>query len=728
MKRKIFYIVIILLSVQSNLIMQNNFTEHEIINKTISLVPHERQYNWQKNEFTAFIHFGVNTFTGREWGTGFEDPKIFNPKNLDTDQWCQTIKSAGMKMVVFTAKHHDGFCLWQTRYTNHSVKSSDWKNGNGDVLKELAKSCKKFGLKLGVYLSPADLYQIESPSGLYGNKSEYSLRTIPRKIKERPFENKKTFQFRVDDYNEYFLNQLFELLTEYGEIDEVWFDGAHPKRKGNQQYAYHDWFKLIRELAPEAVIFGKGPDVRWCGNEAGKTRKSEWSVIPVEGKEEDWTWNDMTEEDLGSLNKVKSVLNKGGFLHWYPAETNTSIRHGWFWRDEKQYVKTTNEILDIWFRSVGGNTVFLLNIPPNRDGLLSQRDVKVLNEVGEKLKETFEENLSTNSKVKASTFKSEKYKPQNILDNNLDKCWIPKEEDKNPYIEILLPEKKNFNVIVLQEQIQDYSQRVAKFKIEAEINNEWKTIVEGTTIGYKEICRLPIVSSRKLKLTILSSRHSPTINNFALYYEKRTLDPPTIHRSKNGFVEILAKTDGEIKFTTDGTEPNENSKTYTQKFPFKQYGKIKASLFNDNLQSEIIVKQFDISKDKWKIHNVPESNKEKAINIIDDNEKTFWISNDSEKFISINLGEKLLLKGFTYTPRKDSFEGTIKDYEFFASSNGKDWKLIKKGSFNNIKNNPIKQFVRFENEITTTFIKLVSLKEINCSNSISASEIGVITK
>jgi len=298
--------------------------------------PAPRQLAWQQGEFIAFIHFGVNTFTAREWGTGKEDPKIFNPENLDTDQWCRMMQAAGMTQAILTVKHHDGFCLWQTRYTNHSVASGNWREGKGDVLRDLAESCKKYDIKLAVYLSPADLYQIENPEGLYGNLSEYTERVIPRPVEGRPFKDKRTFKFRVDDYNEYFLNQLFELLTEYGPVHEVWFDGAHPKRKGGQKYTYQHWYQLIRELAPQAVIFGKGPDVRWCGNEGGRTREAEWSVIPISKPLNEFLWPDMTAGDLGSLGKLKENFDKGGFLHWYPAETNTSIRHGWFWRDEKQ--------------------------------------------------------------------------------------------------------------------------------------------------------------------------------------------------------------------------------------------------------------------------------------------------------------------------------------------------------------------------------------------------------
>lgn len=279
-------------------------TREELAAKAVRVVPTPQQLSALENEFIAFIHFGPNTFTRREWGTGNEDPQVFDLKSLDTDQWVKAMKDAGMKMVIFTAKHHDGFVLWQSRYTKHGIMSSPFLDGKGDIMKDLSESCRKYGMKLGVYLSPADLYQIENSEGLYGNLSEKTLRTIPRETEERPFENQTKFEFVVDDYNEYFLNQLFELLTEYGPIDEVWFDGAHPKRKGGQTYNYPAWRELIRTLAPGAVIFGR-EDVRWCGNEAGGTRATERNVVGYDGDPDTMTvFKDMTEYDLGSMDKL----------------------------------------------------------------------------------------------------------------------------------------------------------------------------------------------------------------------------------------------------------------------------------------------------------------------------------------------------------------------------------------------------------------------------------------
>ena len=239
-------------------------TPEQIAAKAAQVLPSSRQVAALDDEFIAFVHFGPNTFTRREWGTGKEDPKIFDLKTLDTDQWCKAMKDAGMTKVILTVKHHDGFVLYQTRYTKHGIMSTGFENGQGDILRSLSESCAKFGLKLGVYLSPADLRQMED-DGLYGNGSEVTLRTIPKQVEDRPFADKRTFQYEVDDYNEYFMSQLFELLTEYGPISEMWFDGAHPKHKGGQQYNYADWTEMIRTLAPDVVMFNV-EDIRWFLN------------------------------------------------------------------------------------------------------------------------------------------------------------------------------------------------------------------------------------------------------------------------------------------------------------------------------------------------------------------------------------------------------------------------------------------------------------------------------
>jgi len=422
-------------------------TSEEIVAKAAHIIPTSRQWEAQKNEFIAFVHFGPNTFTRMEWGTGKESPRIFDLQHLDTDQWCEAMKAAGMKMVILTVKHHDGFVLWQSRYTRHGIMSTDYQGGKGDVLKELSESCRKYGLKLGVYLSPADLYQIENPDGLYGNGSRPSLRTIPREVPGRPFKDKTRFEFEVDDYNEYFLNQLFELLTEYGPIHEVWFDGAHPKRKGGQKYNYKAWRELIRKLAPEATIFGR-EDIRWCGNEAGHTRESEWNVIAA--YEED---PDIMEEfrdlygDLGT-REVLLTRERPYYLHYQPAETNTSIREGWFYRDDvNQRVRSADDVFDIYERAVGGNSIFLLNIPPNREGRFSVQDVEVLKEVGKRISETYGHDLLANA-----------VGPREVLDDRPETYLLLNDSVKE--MKFSFPRPVTLNRFVIQEAVDTHSERV----------------------------------------------------------------------------------------------------------------------------------------------------------------------------------------------------------------------------------------------------------------------------
>ncbi len=709
--------------------------------KAIACKPHSRQVAWQENEFSGFVHFGVNTFTGREWGTGKEDPTIFNPTELDTDQWCRAMKAAGMKLVVFTAKHHDGFCLWQTRYTKHAVSSSPWRDGKGDVLRDLSHSCKKFGLKLGVYLSPADLYQIENADGLYGNLSQYSRRTIPRPVPGRPFRDQRTFEFEVDDYNEYFLNQLFELLTEYGPIHEVWFDGAHPKRKGGQKYTYNQWYELIRELAPDAAIFGKGPDVRWIGNESGGNRPSEWSVVAIGGRPDNWTWPDMTGQDLGSLAKLKQTLEQGGFLHWYPAEADTSIRHGWFWRDERQQVKPAERILDIWYRTVGGNAVLLLNVPPNRQGRLAERDVRVLADVGAVLRETFAKNLAVGASATASATRGSDFAAANILDGDPKTCWMPPDWHGPSDVVITLPKPQTFNRVVFQEQIGDYSQRIARFAVDVFQDGQWNQIAAGTTVGYKRICRTAVVTTDRLRLRVLESRVAPTISNFELYREPLRLGRASIVRDRQGNVTISGQQAGQvICYSLDGSEPTSKSLRFESSISLPSGGTVRARIFDlaSGRVGETTTAVYDICSAKWKVISASSEQAnagESRDNVIDGDPKTIWHSRwrpDKPRHpheIVIDLGESIQLRGFSYTPRSQSRQtGTILDYAVYVSADGKTWGApVAKGQFSNIKNNPVQQFVRFATPVTGRFLRLVALSEVNGGPHASAAEIGVIT-
>ncbi|HBF33155.1 TPA: coagulation factor 5/8 type domain-containing protein, partial [Candidatus Sumerlaeota bacterium] len=358
-------------------------SEAVIAEKAAKVLPRQNQTDWFRLEQAFFIHFGPNTFRHVEWGSGKEDPSEFNPTALDAEQWVKAVKDAGGKMIVPVCKHHDGFCMWPTRYEKHSVAASPWKNGKGDVIREVANAAKKHGIKMAVYLSPADLYQLrtnsKNPDGYYGNGSPKlksviptdpaSFKTDPSKGR-KPIAGFKSYTYEADDYNRYFLNQLYELLTEYGPIYEVWFDGANPDPSVKEVYDYTAWYDLIRKLAPQAIIFGKGPDGRWVGNEGGVGRTTEWNVIPLPKAPGDFVWPDMTGKDLGSRQK----LAHGSHLWWYPAEVNVPILYGWFWAPKKQ-CRTAADLVNIYYQSVGRNGISLINLSPDSRGLIPDDQV-----------------------------------------------------------------------------------------------------------------------------------------------------------------------------------------------------------------------------------------------------------------------------------------------------------------------------------------------------------------
>ncbi len=465
--------------------------EAAIIQKAANVAPSPRQLRWQRLELTAFFHFGVNTFTDREWGLGNEDPKIFNPVHLDARQWVRTAKAAGFKQVILTAKHHDGFCLWPSKYTEHSVKNSPWKNGKGDVVKEVAEACREYNMGFGVYLSPWD-----RNCPFYGDSKEY---------------------------NEYFEHQLTELLTNYGRVDEVWFDGANGTGPNGKKpvYDFSAWYKLIRKLQPAAVIAIMGPDVRWVGTESGFGRETEWSVVPVSAQtqekiaansQKDITFTpagDMTGNDLGSRDKIMDAKA----LVWYPAETDVSIRPGWFYHESQdEEVKSPQKLLDIYYSSVGRNSVLLMNIPPDKEGLINAHDIKNLQEWKRLLAETFKTNLARNAVIRSANGSNGKA----LLDNDDATYWTTRGKDTTAIIEFDLKGNKTFDVLLLQENIR-IGQRIEKFSLEYWDGQEWKAITGGTTVGYKRLLRFDPVTANKVRLRIESSRLNPTLAEFGLY-------------------------------------------------------------------------------------------------------------------------------------------------------------------------------------------------------------------
>lgn len=445
------------------------------------LVPHQRQMEWQQLEMTAFLHFTVNTFTGLEWGTGKESPELFKPDSLDAGQWVRVLSEAGMKMVIITAKHHDGFCLWPTKTTTHSVASSPWKEGKGDVIRELKDACEEYGMKFGVYLSPWD-----RNAACYGDSPAY---------------------------NKFYLEQLTELLTWYGKVDEVWFDGANGEGPDGRRQVY-DWqaiYDLIRKLQPDAVTAVMGEDVRWVGTESGYGRETEWSatVLAPGGTPASVSINEALgvnamSEDLGS----SSLLSKAGHLFWYPAEVDVSIRPGWFWRaSEDSLVKDAAKLADIYLSSVGRNAVLLLNVPPDNRGLITDHDIRSLQGLRTWIDKMYATDLLNGARPYGRGASA-------LIDGDNSTSWNPRRKRVASFVPAIAA---TFNVAMLQEDIRK-GQRVEKFIIEALSDKGWDTIAEGTTIGYKRMIRFPEVKADEIRLTLVSSRAAPYISTFALYH------------------------------------------------------------------------------------------------------------------------------------------------------------------------------------------------------------------
>ena len=441
-------------------------TLEEKVDMAARLVPTPQQMEWQQMELTAFLHFGINTFTDREWGDGSEDPALFNPTELDAEQWVRSLKEAGFRMVILTAKHHDGFCLWPTKTTKHSVASSPWKDGKGDVVKELRDACTKYDMKFGVYLSPWD-------------RNAESYGDSPR-------------------YNQFFIDQLTELLTNYGEVHEVWFDGANAEGPNGKKQIY-DWdafYKTIQTLQPKAVMAIMGDDVRWVGNERGLGRETEWSATVLAPGIYNRADSVNTALGIGSTSKdlgSREVLAKANELFWYPSEVDVSIRPGWFYHDnQNNQVKSLKHLMDIYYQSVGYNSVLLLNIPPDRRGLIHENDVKRLKEFADYRNRAFADNLVTDGQV----------------------LWTAAGGESREYT---LKEGSTVNLIVLQEDITK-GQRVEEFEVEGLVDGQWQSLGKGTTVGYKRILRIPETNATQLRVKLLSTRLKANISNVAAYY------------------------------------------------------------------------------------------------------------------------------------------------------------------------------------------------------------------
>ncbi len=456
-------------------------------------LPSERQWEWHQLEFYGFLHFTVNTFTDKEWGYGDEPNDIFNPTDYDPDQIVRTAKEAGMKGLILTCKHHDGFCLWPSDYTKHSVKYSSWKNGEGDVVKDISDACKKYGLKFGVYLSPWDR-----------NYADYG----------KP------------EYIEYYRNQLKELLTKYGPVFEIWFDGANG---GDGYYGganevrkidrstYYDWpvtWEIVRELQPKAVIFSDvGPDIRWIGNERGIANDTCWATYTPHGI-------DGKKPGPGSIKYKEGQSGHRNGKFWIAPECDVSIRPGWFYhKKEDERVRDRENLMDLYFKSIGRGASFLLNLPPDRRGQIHENDVASLRGFKADLDQLFKTDLAKDAKLIPSNVrgKSKVFGPQNLTDNNRETYWATDDEVTTPELVLEFKKPVSFNVVSIREFL-PLGQRIDGWAIDRWENGEWIEFAKGASIGNRRLWRGVQQNTLKVRFRVTGSPVCPAVSEFALYH------------------------------------------------------------------------------------------------------------------------------------------------------------------------------------------------------------------
>ena len=655
-------------------------------------VPDPRQIAWQELQFYGFVHFNMNTFSDREWGFGDEKPEQFNPTALDARQWARIAKEAGMKGLIITAKHHDGFVLWPSKYTEHSVKNSPWRDGKGDLIQEFVDACREYGLKVGIYYSPWDR-----------NHPDYG----------KP------------EYITYMRNQLTELLTNYGEIYEVWFDGANggtgwyggaSEERKVDKFSYYDWpttHELVRKLQPNAMMFSDaGPDVRWVGNEDGFAYETTWSNL----------MRDSVYAGMPDFDKWATGQENG--THWVPAESDVSIRPGWYYHTyEDHKVKTLPDLMEIYYNSIGRNSSLLINFPVDTRGLIHEKDEEAILKMAAKVKEDFAVNLAKDASFEASADRGKGYTADLLNDGDFNTYWTTPDGQLQSSLEVDFGKTVSFNRLLIQEFV-NLGQRVKAFSLEKEVNGSWEKIAEGTTIGYKRILRFADTEAQKIRINFLDGKGIPVISEIGVYSAPALLFPPKITRTPEGKVTIqAAESELEVFFTTDGSAPKVGQNAYSGEFDLLQPATIQAIAVDSKTgkTSDPARVDFDLAKGSWKVI----SSDTIAIRAVDERANSYWTSKTND--LTIDLGQEVDLKGFTYLPMQARYpSGYIADYALEVSGDGKSWKRVTQGEFSNIKNSPIEQIIKID-ATKARFVRLKALRTVD-GNAATFGEFGVITR
>lgn len=625
-----------------SVIVPEQSSREDILKLAVQVRPSGRQLDYQQREMVGFIHFSVNTFTGAEWGTGKENPGVFNPSRLDARSWVKTFKDAGITAVILVAKHHDGFCLWPSKQTDHNISRSPYKGGRGDLVREVADACREFGVKLCIYLSPWDMHE----------KS-----------------------FGTEEYNDFYIKQLEELLTNYGPVYLLWFDGAGVESKVNGKQMPFAWakiFKRARELQPDVLLSGSAPDIRWAGSEMGRGRETEWCVQGITATPRLFGGNNLgIKAKAKNLGSIDSLMGKKQLV-WYPSRAGLPLRRGWFYHERDDgSTKSLDYLVDCYFSTVGQNSNVLPNLSPNKEGLIPQKDAARLIRFGRIIAGMKNHDLAKGAKAKALSGWFGNTDSSLLFDDSPFTGWTTAEGTTQAEVEIELNGAKKFNVVKLQENVRDYGQRVERFAVDAWINGEWKRLKESTTIGFRKMLRLPeVVETDKLKVSFLDARVSLSFSNFSLYYLapfKESADTDAVRKK-------LARKGWSI--TVSG-----------KKLPPDQ-----------------VKRMMDGRTDSW-------------------GEISF---SPGACDLVVDTGRKQEISGLIYTPVMEGGPGHIEMYKIYLSQDGKTWgKPVASGRFGNIVNNPVEQEVNFP-PATARFVKFCAEKGADGTRKAAVAELDLL--
>jgi len=660
-------------------------------------VPSQRQLAWHKLETYGFLHFTVNTFTDREWGLGDEDPKIFNPTDFDADQIVTACKAGGLKQLILTAKHHDGFCLWPSRYTEHSIKNSPFQDGKGDVVRDISQACARHDVKFGVYLSPWDRNHPE-----YGRAG----------------------------YIDYYFNLLHELLTGYGKIYEVWFDGANG---GDGYYGgaretrhidgdtYYQWDRVrqtVRDLQPDAVMFADAHmDVRWVGNENGVAGDPCWPTM----------------DDTPYTPEKGNSGVRGGDL-WNPAETDVSIRPGWFWHaDEDDKVRSPANLLDLYLHSVGRGSNLLLNVPPNRTGRIGDSDARNLAAFRAILDKAYAENLATGAKVTASSRFAAAHGPEKVLTDH--GYWAARLNDcAGAWLQFTLPHPVRFDLVRLREAL-PFGVRVDDYEIDVRQNGQWQTLARHTCIGPQRVIRLDApVTAEAVRVRITKAAASPIIAEFSLHLLPDLVEEPSITRDRNGLVTIRAAGPGQrLVYTLDGSPPGANAAAYTTPLALPDGGTVHAVAVKaaSGAISGVATADFDVASGAWTVT----ADGAPASGFLDDSGLIGQAGQSLD--IVIDLAQPRVLTGFTLTPtstlridvaRAEKI-GPPAVFTAWVSDDGKTWgDPVASGEFANIAASRAEQKIRFTASRRGRYLRLSLAHAVQDKPVIAVASVGILTR